>query len=90
MRDDNVSIVVGIVEIGPMLKFDRPGKASFVKRNVTLQTINDKLIFSEVRKMEILDGFNEGDLVEVKLSFAGSQKGEKKYNNIFINEMVKK
>lgn len=90
MREDNVEIVVGIREIGPLLKFDRSAKSSFVKRNVTLQTITDKLIFAEVRKMEILDGFNEGDLVVATLSFAGSQKGEKKYNNIFINELKAK
>tara|TARA_R110000772_G_scaffold220798_1_gene331229 strand:- start:308 stop:583 length:276 start_codon:yes stop_codon:yes gene_type:complete len=90
MREDNVHLVVGIVEIGPLMKFDRVGKSSFVKKNVTLKTMTDKLIFAEIRKMELLEGIVEGDVVDVKMSFSGSQKGEKKYNNIFINGIIKK
>lgn len=90
MREDNVEIVVGIKEIGPILNFNRDDKSSFIKRNITLITVTDKLIFAEIRKMELLDDFQEGDLVTVKLSFSGSQKGDKLYNNIFINEIKKK
>lgn len=87
MREDNVSIVVGFHEIGELMNFDRKGKPSFIKRNITLKTMNDSLIFAEVRKMELLDGVEEGMVAEVKLSFSGSQKGDKKYNNVFINEI---
>lgn len=90
MKEDNVTLVVGIKEIGPLLSFDRVGKSSFVKINVTLSTMSDKLIFAEVRKTELLDDFSEGDVVEVNLSFSGSQKGTMKYNNIFINQITKK
>lgn len=90
MREDNVKLTVGIKEIGPLLNFDRPGKSSFVKINVSLLTMTDKLIFAEVRKIDIIKGFQEGDVVDVTLSFAGSQKGTMKYNNIFINEITKK
>lgn len=90
MREDNVKLIVGIKEISPLLRFDRPNKPSFIKVNVTLSTMTDRLIFAEVRKTEILEDIEEGDVAEVELSFAGSQKGDKKYNNIFINSITKK
>ena len=90
MREDNVHLIVGIVEIGQLMEFNRENKSSFVKRNLTLRTMSDKLIFSEIRKMDLLNGIAQGDVVEVAMSFSGSQKGEKKYNNIFINNITKK
>jgi len=90
MREDNVHLVVGIVEIGQLMQFDRVNKSSFVKRNITLKTMTDKLIFAEIRKMDLLKDIEVGDVVDVKMSFSGSQKGEKRYNNIFINDITKR
>lgn len=90
MNKTNISLTCLILEIGEEQKFNRTNKKPFSKRMVSLQTSDGQKLFAEVRKMYLLDGIHENDIVDVKISFAGSEKNNKKYNNIFINGLKKK
>lgn len=90
MYKESIPLVCQVKEIGEEQTFNRVKKSPFTKRMISLETHDGQKLFCELRKMELLQGINIDDVVNVKISFAGSEKNGKKYNNIFINEMSKK
>lgn len=87
---ENITLICKVEHLGEIQRFNRPGKAAFFKRMVDLSTYDGQILYCEVRKMQLLDSVRPNDIVEVGISFAGSNKSGKKYNNIFINELIKK
>jgi len=87
MNKNNIPLTCQILEIGEEQTFNRTNKKPFTKRMVSLQTSDGQKLFAEVRKMYLLDGITQGNIVNIEISFAGSEKNGKKYNNIFINKL---
>lgn len=87
MHKQNIPLVCQVIEIGEEQTFNRTNKKPFSKRMISLETSDGQKLFAELRKMHLLNGINEGNIVNVEISFAGSEKNGKKYNNIFINKM---
>ena len=59
---------------------------------VTIVTEDDQKLFLEIReamlnKIQKL-GIVYGDVVEIGFVFLGSQKGERKFNNLFLNSIT--
>ena len=56
---------------------------------VTIVTEDDQQLFLEIREAVINRieklGINNGDAVEVGFVFLGSKKGERRFNNLFLN-----
>jgi hypothetical protein len=90
MYKEFTQFVCQITEIGDKQTFKRNNKPDFDKRMISLKLHDGQLLFCELRRMHLLDNIEVGDVVIVKVVFAGSEKNGKKYNNIFINEMSKK
>jgi hypothetical protein len=90
MYKENIPLVCQIKEIGEEQTFNRVKKAPFKKRMISLETSDGQRLFCELRKMELLENIEVGNVVNIEISFAGSEKNGKKYNNIFINKMSKK
>jgi hypothetical protein len=84
---ENVKLMCQIKEIGPLKKFTRTNKSTFVKRVITLETQDGQILYCELRRMNLLDEMPIGTIIDVEISFAGSEKNGKRYNNIFINKM---
>ena len=56
---------------------------------VTIVTEDDQKLFLEIREAMINRieklGITNGDAVEIGFVFLGSQKGERRFNNLFLN-----
>ena len=89
-KKENIDLVCQIVSISDTERIERKGKPVFFKKTVTIQTHDGQILFCEIRKMKLLKNIIEGDIVDVSISFAGSTKNGKRYNNIFINSLTKK
>lgn len=87
---ENITMVCKVDHIGDIERYNRPKREAFFKRMIDLSTHDGQILFCEIRKMNLLEAIRVGDIVEVGISFAGSNKDGKKYNNIFINQLKKK
>ena len=86
---ENIQLICQVKDIGKIRKYTRANKTSFSKRMLTLETEDGQVLYCELRRMNLLDGMSVGDIGMFKISFAGSEKNGKKYNNIFINDIRK-
>ena len=68
----------------------KPNGTKMPKRVFTLQTIDDQLLIIEVRNDNVnyLKNVTINTIVEVKLTFEASEKGEKKYNNLIAQQIT--
>lgn len=82
---------VEIIDIGELQIFRRENKPDFSKVMVDVKTSDGQKIYCEVRNSHIptLNPLKIGDIVEIEYIFAGSEKNDKKYNNVFIVDIKK-
>lgn len=78
-------------EKGPKRTFKKGTVAEFSKVVISLETVDNQLLFVEVRnkKIEDLDLLPEGSIVLVDIVFVGSEKNDKKYNNLIVTKIEK-
>lgn len=74
---------------GPVKTFKEGTRAEFSKVVLSLETVDDQLLFTEVRNRRIEDLKNifEGNIVQVDIIFAGSEKNGKRYNNLIVTKI---
>lgn len=93
-REINYFNVTGtITHIGELLHIQRTNLPDLYKRIYTLEMTDGQKLFPEIRnvKLKLFEKhqIQEGDLVRIEFSFEGSQKGDKRYNNIYTNNIEK-
>jgi hypothetical protein len=66
-----------------------PGE--FCKCTITLYTVDDQKLYVELRNSNIsmLDVIPEGTIVDVDIIFLGSEKNDKRYNNLIATKIKK-
>jgi hypothetical protein len=76
-------------EKGPKRTFKEGTLAEFSKMVLSLVTVDDQMLFVEVRnrRIEELDNIPEGAIVNVDFIFAGSEKNGKRYNNLIVTKI---
>lgn len=78
-------------EIGDLIHTKKTGAPDLYKKVVTLVTSDDQVLYVDVINSRIktltTQNISVGDIVVVEISFKGSQKDKKKYNNIFCNSI---
>lgn len=85
-----------ITYIGDTITIDRSSKniPNLDKKIIKIETQDGQVLFPELRnkKIPLFESMylREGDLVDIEVSFQGSEKNGKRYNNIFINEIKPK
>lgn len=91
MRKDYLKIKGVITEIGDLVHIQRTGIPDLYKRVLTIETIDEQVLYPEVRngKLKLLDDLYENSTVEIEFSFEGSEKNDKRYNNIYINNITR-
>lgn len=91
--ENKIILVAQVKEIGELVQIRRTTKPDMYKKVLTLETSDGQILFPEIRNntLKVLDreGIIEGTIVEVQLSFQGSEKGGNKYNNILIQNIKK-
>lgn len=85
MKKKYLTISGTLEKIGELIHIPRRTNDLY-KRVLTIITPDNQKLFPELRnnKLSILDTLNEGDFVTIEFSFEGSEKNDKRYNNIFI------
>ena len=80
-----------VTEIGNMVQIRRTTKPDIYKKVLTLVTEDDQKVFMEVRNTGIKELEREGVIefskVVVEFMFEGSEKEDKKYNNVIIKSI---
>ena len=91
MKKEYLKIKGVITEIGELVHIQREGIPDLYKKVLTLETIDEQVLYPEVRnaKLKLLDNMYENSTVEIEFSFEGSEKNGKRYNNIYINNITK-
>lgn len=74
--------------IGDLVHIEREGIPDLNKRVLTVETPDGQILFPELRnaKLRLLEDNNikQGSTVEIEYLFQGSEKNNKRYNNIYI------
>jgi hypothetical protein len=80
-----------ITEISELVHIQREGIPDLYKRVLTIETIDKQILYPELRngKLKMLEDLYENSVVEIEFSFEGSEKNNKKYNNIYINNITR-
>ena len=91
MKKEYLKIKGVITEIGELIHIQRAGIPDLYKKVLTLETIDEQILYPEIRnaKLKLLDNLYENSTVEIEFSFEGSEKNDKRYNNIYINNITK-
>ena len=91
MKKEYLKIKGVITEIGELVHIQREGIPDLYKKVLTIETIDEQVLYPEVRnaKLKLLDNMYENSIVEIEFSFEGSEKNGKRYNNIYINNITK-
>lgn len=91
MKKEYLKIKGVITEIGELVHIQRNGIPDLYKRVLTVETIDEQVLYPELRngKLQLLDNIDEGCVVNIEFSFEGSEKNNKRYNNIYINNLIR-
>lgn len=86
--------LIGTVHlISELIHIPRNGSPDLFKKTLTIETPDGQVLFPEARnhKVRILEENNIQikDKVEIEYSFEGSTKNNKRYNNIYLNQIKK-
>jgi hypothetical protein len=87
--DKNYFKLKGTVHaVGDLIHIKRDNIPDLLKRVLTVETPDGQVLYPELRngkiKMIEKEGIVEGTLVEIEFLFQGSEKNNKRYNNIYI------
>ena len=85
MKKNYLKITGTLNFIGDLVHIPRKGNDLY-KRVLTITTPDNQKLFPELRnnRLSLIDDLSVGDYVEIEFSFEGSEKNDKRYNNIFI------
>lgn len=88
---DNITLKARVQEISNLIQIRRTQKPDLFKKVITLETEDGQILFTEIRNsgLKILEreGVEIGSLVEVEISFQGTEKNGNKYNNIIVQSI---
>lgn len=91
MKKEYLRIIGVVTEIGELTHIQRSGIPDINKVVLTVETIDGQILYPELRnkKLQLLENIEEGCVVNIEFSFEGSEKNNKRYNNIYINNLIK-
>lgn len=79
--------------IGELVHIERNGIPDLYKKVLTVETPDGQILYPEVRngklKMLEAEGIQQGSTVAIEFLFQGSEKNNKRYNNIYIYSIKK-
>jgi len=86
MQKNYTTFTGNIHSLTDTISIKRASKKDFFKRIIGLKTEDNQLMFIEARnsKLALLENVSLNDYVTVEVSFEGSEKNDKQYNNIFL------
>lgn len=86
--ENPLELIAEITQISDLTQIRRTTRPDLYKKTLTLQTSDGQVLYPEIRNslLKVLDreGIEVGTLVKVQITFQGSEKAGKQYNNILI------
>lgn len=78
-----------ITYISPEIEVNNVGRPMYLKRMVTVVSNDGQKFFGEIRKnkLTLLDSINTRQELKIGYLFEGSERDNKKYNNIYIDTL---
>ena len=80
-----------VQEIGDLIQIRRVGKPDLFKRVLTIEVNEGGVLYPEIRNNNIKviekEGIEIGSNIEMEFSFQGTEKDNKKYNNILVESI---
>lgn len=78
-----------ITYISPEIEVNNVGRPMYLKRMVTVVSNDGQKFFGEIRKnkLTLLDSINTRQELKIGYLFEGSEKDNKRYNNIYIDTL---
>tara|TARA_R110000803_G_scaffold165053_2_gene228659 strand:+ start:90 stop:368 length:279 start_codon:yes stop_codon:yes gene_type:complete len=91
MERNFIKQVGRVRKITEKIEIEREGKPNIIKRTFTFLANDGQKHYPEIRnaKIGLLDYIQEGDRVEILFILQGTEKNDKRYNNILINSIRK-
>lgn len=91
MNKETIKLTGTLNAIGDLERIQRNSKPDLHKKVLTFETTDGQVLFPEVRnrKLDLLDHINVGDKVSIEIIFQGSEKNNKRYNNIYTCNVQK-
>ena len=87
----NFTLQGTVTDIGNMIQIRRTIKPDIYKKIITVVTSDNQKVFMEIRNTGIKElereGIEVGSFVEAEYLFEGSEKDDKKYNNVVIKNI---
>lgn len=92
MEEQNEFTLTGFIEeIGEIQQIRRTTKPDLLKRTISIVTEDGQKVFMEIRNSYIKElqreGVEKNSYVEVGYVFEGSERNDKKYNNIVLKRI---
>lgn len=90
MKKRKLNFITGyITYISPEIEVNNVGRPMYLKRMVTVVSNDGQKFFGEIRKnkLTLLDSINTRQELKIGYLFEGSEKDNKRYNNIYIDTL---
>lgn len=90
MKKRKLNFITGyITYISPEIEVNNVGRPMYLKRMVTVVSNDGQKFFGEIRKnkLTLLDSINTRQELKIGYLFEGSERDNKKYNNIYIDTL---
>ena len=90
MKKRKLNFITGyITYISPEIEVNNVGRPMYLKRMVTVISNDGQKFFGEIRKnkLTLLDSINTRQELKIGYLFEGSEKDNKRYNNIYIDTL---
>ena len=84
--------MLGVITfIEPIAVFERLYIPNLTKQVFTLETLDEQILYLETRnaKVKLLENIDVNSIVEVEFTFEGSEKNNKRYNNLIVQKITK-
>ena len=90
MKKRKLNFITGyITYISPEIEVNNVGRPMYLKRMVTVISNDGQKFFGEIRKnkLTLLDSINTRQELKIGYLYEGSEKDNKRYNNIYIDTL---
>lgn len=93
MQKDIIYLEGTVQKIDELLHIPRDKKPDLYKRTLVFVTESGQKLFPEVRNQRLKslekEMIHEGCKAKIGITFEGSEKNDKRYNNIYVNSITK-
>ena len=93
MSEQTFKVKGMVLEIGDLIHTKKENNPDLYKKTLTIKTADGQKLYVDVinKRLKSLEkeDISEGVIVDLEISFKGSERDNKKYNNIYCNSIIR-